>query len=189
MASTRPALALVAPASPDVRVCSKCGRDGVEFTSKRGHICIECNEARIKQWQKDNPERIREASRRFHSTEHGKAYRREQQNTRRQTHPHEALFFSARQRAVRDGVAFTITKADILIPPCCPVLGIPLERRIGAKGPQDNSPSIDRIDPALGYTPTNIAVISIRANRIKNDASVEELERVLAWVRAARRRR
>ena len=55
------------------------------------------------------------------------------------------------------------------------LLGIPIE--IGNKGIwKDNSPSIDRKIPSLGYMKGNIWVISYRANRIKNDATVEELE-------------
>ena len=58
----------------------------------------------------------------------------------------------------------------------CPVLGIPLV--IGEGACSDNSPSIDRIIPELGYVKGNIKVISRRANRIKNDATPDELFKV-----------
>ena len=38
------------------------------------------------------------------------------------------------------------------------------------------SASLDRIEPARGYTPDNVWVISWRANHIKADASLGELE-------------
>lgn len=38
-----------------------------------------------------------------------------------------------------------------------------------------NSPSIDRIDNSKGYIPTNIVVISNRANLLKKDATLDEL--------------
>lgn len=38
----------------------------------------------------------------------------------------------------------------------------------------DDSPSIDRIDNAKGYTKDNIHIISWRANRLKNDGTAEE---------------
>jgi hypothetical protein len=41
---------------------------------------------------------------------------------------------------------------------------------------------LDRIDNSKGYTPSNIQVISWRANRIKADASADELRRVLAYM-------
>jgi hypothetical protein len=43
----------------------------------------------------------------------------------------------------------------------------------------DNSPSLDRIVPEKGYVAGNIRVISQRANRIKSNATVEELRAVL----------
>ena len=56
----------------------------------------------------------------------------------------------------------TITKDDIFIPSHCPVFGMPLE--IGQGVPTDNSPSLDKIIPALGYIPGNVLVVSNKAN-------------------------
>lgn len=78
-------------------------------------------------------------------------------------------------------MAFTIEPADIVIPEYCPVLDIPLMRGRGSSTP--NSPTLDRIWPALGYIPGNVAVISHRANTIKGDATSAELTRVLSWLR------
>lgn len=88
----------------------------------------------------------------------------------------------ARQRARRKGIPFSITVEDIVIPDVCPVLGIPLVRNLGGKMAAPNSPSIDRIDPEMGYVPGNIQVISFRANHIKTSASWDELVKVARWV-------
>ena len=40
-----------------------------------------------------------------------------------------------------------------------------------------------RIVPALGYVPGNVGVISFRANTIKNNASMREIEQLLEWLR------
>ena len=93
---------------------------------------------------------------------------------------------NARRRARLAGVPFTITSADIVIPSHCPILGIPLVRLLGKKGGSDNSPSLDRIIPEGGYVPGNIIVISRRANRIKSDATPEELEQVADFYRTGR---
>lgn len=41
-----------------------------------------------------------------------------------------------------------------------------------------NSPSLDKIVPELGYVKGNIVVVSLRANQIKSDATIEELQAV-----------
>ena len=68
----------------------------------------------------------------------------------------------------------TITQLnELTFPISCPVLGIPLKFNRGQM--QDDSYSIDRIDSTQGYTINNIRVISWRANRLKNNATNEEL--------------
>ena len=42
----------------------------------------------------------------------------------------------------------------------------------------DNSPSLDRIVPELGYIPSNVVVISYKANAIKRNATPQEIRRV-----------
>lgn len=96
--------------------------------------------------------------------------------------PRPQMIGNARQRATRAGVPFSITVDDITIPTHCPVLGIPLARRMGRQGGCDSSPSLDRLVPELGYTPDNIIVLSKRANRLKNDATLDEVERIADWL-------
>jgi len=94
------------------------------------------------------------------------------------------MWYSAKQRAERRGVPFSITPLDITIPARCPVLGVKLAIAHGAdgKGPSPCSPTLDCIDPTLGYVPGNIAVVSWRANRLKSDATLAELRRLADWV-------
>jgi predicted RND superfamily exporter protein len=49
--------------------------------------------------------------------------------------------------------------------------------KFGSKN-NDLTPSIDRIDPKKGYVKENIIVVSMKANRIKTDATVEEIRKV-----------
>lgn len=97
------------------------------------------------------------------------------------------LVANARMRAKKAGVPCTIRASDIQIPATCPVLGIPLQVApwTGRRAPQAGSPSLDRIHPALGYVPGNIRVISHRANMLKNNATIAELEAVLAYCQSA----
>lgn len=83
---------------------------------------------------------------------------------------------AAKARASRAGVPFALEAKDIIIPQLCPVLGIPL--LVGQSQATDQSPSLDRVVPLLGYVKGNVLVISNRANRIKNNASIHELRTV-----------
>jgi hypothetical protein len=80
-------------------------------------------------------------------------------------------------------VPFTITLDDIVIPRRCPVLNIPLRVGSGRGGSTYQSPTLDRLVAAMGYVPGNVAVISHRANTIKSNAAVQELEAVASWLR------
>lgn len=83
----------------------------------------------------------------------------------------------AKKRAKEKGLDFDITVEDIAIPEVCPVLGIPLI--IADKDCMSpNSPSLDKIHNELGYVKGNIIVVSLRANIIKGDATIEELRKV-----------
>ncbi len=90
------------------------------------------------------------------------------------------LLRNAEMRAARFGMEFSITTDDIAIPDTCPVLGIPI--RVGENGQHHGSPTIDRWDNSKGYIPDNVRVISWRANDLKHDATVEELEKVLVYM-------
>ena len=93
--------------------------------------------------------------------------------------PERTMLSSARRAARAKGIPFNIDLSNIAIPIRCPVLGIPLIRGDGFR--KDNSPSLDRIVPGLGYIKGNVVVISYRANRIKNDATLEELQLVASF--------
>lgn len=90
------------------------------------------------------------------------------------------LLNGARRRARKKGAVCTITRADIIVPEVCPILGIPLQRhRIN---PQMNSYSIDEIIPGGGYVAGNVQVLSKKANSMKSDANPAELRLFAAWV-------
>lgn len=91
-----------------------------------------------------------------------------------QTHPAQRLYNSARARALRNKIEFTITQEDIVIPTHCPYLGVELTN-IQLKGRQPSNLSLDRVDNTKGYVPGNIQVISDLANRMKQDATKEQL--------------
>lgn len=63
----------------------------------------------------------------------------------------------------------------------CPIFNIPITHNNTGKG-SVNSAHLDRIIPAKGYVKGNVTWISGRANRIKYDATLEELKQIVEWM-------
>jgi len=95
------------------------------------------------------------------------------------------MWSCAKHRAALLKMPFNIEYTDIVIPKFCPVLGLRLEStKRRSSGPQPQSPTLDKIIPELGYVKGNVWVISARANSLKNDATLEELQMLVAAIAA-----
>jgi hypothetical protein len=94
--------------------------------------------------------------------------------------PRKVILQLAKHRAKRDQLPFNLVVDDIIVPERCPILGIDLHVSDGK--PSNNSPTLDKYLPELGYVKGNVAVISHRANAIKNNASVEELKSIIRYI-------
>jgi hypothetical protein len=112
---------------------------------------------------------------------------RKQSNEWLVAHLEAHIWSRAKRGAKIRGLPFTIEVSDIHIPAVCPLLGIAIERKGTVR--TDNSPSIDRIDSSLGYVKGNVWIVSWRANNIKTDATLEELELLVAGLKNVRRLR
>ena len=89
------------------------------------------------------------------------------------------MYRRAKMRANINGTLFTIEKEDVIIPEVCPILKIPF-----SFDDRELTPSIDRKINELGYVKGNVFVISGRANRLKADATVDELEKILQYMKS-----
>ena len=173
-----------------MKQCFKCKemKDESEFSpdkrTKDGlfSYCKACNSVRSSTHYHKNFLEVRQKNRERDAKDRDKARSKcaSWWAQKRNDDPAYCLWAGARNRASKSGVPFTILREEITIPTHCPVLGIPLKLD-NTKGFRDSSPSIDQIRPGEGYTPDNIIVISWRANRIKNDSSLEELEALLTF--------
>jgi len=136
-----------------------------------------CRESR-RVYYANNKEKVQKINKVW-SSEH-----RQELNTYRydygKKHKEREMFNQVKSRAKRQGKPFRLMVSDIVIPEICPALGIPLIP--GKKKLQPNSPSIDAIIPELGYIPGNIAIISMRANSIKQNATHQEIRKVADWL-------
>lgn len=89
------------------------------------------------------------------------------------------LYGVAKRRAARYGLSFTISVTDVIVPDVCPVLNIPLHF---SDTRTDNTPSLDRTDNTKGYEPGNVKVISWRANRLKQDLTINDVAKLHAYM-------
>lgn len=159
------------------KICTTCGEFKLwdEYGSRRGatngasSACSSCGQKRAKVW--------RHSAAKFRDTFNASSMDpNEFLNSLPMTvNPLNKCIQSTRIRARKRGMEHTITYKDIFpIPTICPLLGISIFYTLNTIS--DNSPSIDRIDSTKGYTPDNVWVISNRANRLKSDISIEEME-------------
>ena len=65
----------------------------------------------------------------------------------------------------------------------CPVFGVKFIRKKDRMDDSPWSPTVDRIIPELGYTRGNVIVVCRRANDIKSDATVNDIQQVADFYR------
>lgn len=88
---------------------------------------------------------------------------------------------NSKKRAKRLGIEHSISWQDIEIPTHCPITGLKLTRNIGQQ--EANSYTLDRVDATKGYVPGNVKVLSWRANRAKSDLTIDQLKKLIKYIR------
>lgn len=90
----------------------------------------------------------------------------------------------AKTRSGKFSVPFDLPDGYILsiTPDYCPVFGTPFTF-IGNVGIQDDSATLDRLTPSKGYVVGNVAVVSMKANRIKNAYGSADIRSVADWLK------
>lgn len=101
-------------------------------------------------------------------------------------HPENRLVNAARRRAKQRKVPFNLKPSDILpLPKSCPVLGIKLVYEPSGHGramyKNAAAPSLDRVVNERGYVRGNVIVVSLRANLLKGQATIEELRKIAGF--------
>jgi hypothetical protein len=128
-----------------------------ESHERRRNYCAE--------WQEGHPESRRESVKRW-----------------KENSPKRALLVQLRFRSKRASIPFNLTADDIPdIPSNCPCCDVEIAHGTGAARMQ--SPSLDRIIPARGYVKGNIQWLCWRCNRIKCDATPEELMKIALFMK------
>lgn len=109
-------------------------------------------------------------------------YNRQWEGLNHSKRPWVRAYHSCKQRAKLKDAPFdlTVEYVESIWNQYCPVLGI--EMSCGKNKQTDNSPSLDRIDPTKGYVQGNVEVISLKANRMKNNGSLSELHMLVEYL-------
>lgn len=157
------------------KLCSKCKlcKPISEYSkSKRGanglrSNCKACDRVRCKEWKDKNPNKVQATNQ-----------KRDQQ---RKAEPEKEMLRRAKKRAIIRNIEFSIGVEDILIPYECPVLNKKLQYS-NSQSVHRFAPSLDRKDITKGYVSGNVQVISYKANTMKSDATLEELQLFALWV-------
>jgi hypothetical protein len=94
---------------------------------------------------------------------------------------------NAKSRARRDNVPFNLTLQDLIniATDECPILHTPFVwggASMGKGRTRPDTPTLDRILPELGYVRGNVAFLSYRANRIKDNGTMQEHYDIADWI-------
>lgn len=152
------------------RLCNMCGLEKpleeFHYSSKKGsngrqYHCKKCATL----YKQKNKDKVKETTKKNHQ----KDYRL-------------GLIRAAKHRAKIKGIPFNIEKEDLELITICPVLQIPI---YSGELNNDNSPSIDRVIPSLGYIKGNVHIISKRANTLKGDGTIKEHLAIINYISKA----
>jgi len=99
------------------------------------------------------------------------------------------LLKGAKARAKAKGLPFDLTMEwlETMVISHCPITLEPIDwtrEQVVAGKPGQNSPSLDKNKPELGYVQTNCAIVSFRGNTIKNNGTIDEHRRVVQYMAA-----
>jgi len=93
------------------------------------------------------------------------------------------VFSQAKHRAKKSGMDFCIEHEDIDLPTHCPALGTKLDYlRQNEVYTLETSPSLDRVNNNLGYVKGNVRVISLKANLLKKNGTLEEFKGIVRYL-------
>ena len=180
-----------------MKICSKCNQeDSLEMFVKnkqcRGGYagtCKNCQNEYSRNWKRENRDRLALIRRKQYAEGYG-AIQREKEQIRKEQHPlkvrGQVLRAGMRDRARVNGIEFDsrFFSVSYLMERLshnqnCECCHKPLDISFKADHKfNESSPSIDRVNPTKGYVKDNVAILCWRCNRIKQDATPQELRTI-----------
>lgn len=180
-----------------MKKCSKCGeikdvscfvknkqcKDGYAWT------CKKCSNQSNREWKQKNAVSLAEKRRKRYAETEGKEVKKREQE-RKIKFPLrvrcQLLRSGMRDRSERKGIDFDSDyfTVNYLIKrleenPYCECCGKPLDIKYKEdKKFNNSSPSMDRVNPKMGYTKENVAVLCWECNKHKQDSTSDQLRKI-----------
>lgn len=157
---------------------NKCKQCGLNDKYKNRLICRQCITDKQREERASNPNgRIGEGASYYRKNRETVLLKHKERN---RNNPEQYLWYTAKKRAAKKGIEFSISIEDVVIPTHCPVLGIELFQGDGKIS--SHSPSIDRVNPSKGYISGNVRVISHKLNAMKSDMTIDIARKLLSYM-------
>jgi hypothetical protein len=184
-----------------MKMCNKCKEKKplTQFVKnkqcKDGYAgtCKKCQNQYSKNWKQENSERLSAERRKRYAETEGKEVKKRELE-RRKKYPlrrrcqllRSGMNDRAKTKGIEfDGDFFTVSylMERLSKKPHCECCGKKLDIEFKQnKKFNDNSPSMDRVDPCKGYTKENTAVLCWGCNKHKQDATSQELRTIAGFM-------
>ena len=140
--------------------------------------------ARVRKWRTENRAKWLEIHKTTRNRPEYKDRERKRAAESRQNNPFKFTAQKAHQRARTKKLQYNLDAKylESLWTGHCPIFGVQLY--IGSKKssvPELNVAALDRLDNTKGYIKGNVHFLSARANNIKRDATLKEMEQICKW--------
>ena len=170
------------------KVCRDCGRElSLDMFYKNGTgyrpECKDCKKKAEVEYRANNLEAVRERYRkRYHKNRDKEiASMKKYQAKLKETNYFKFSIMNKKKTVLREGILWDLDEEYLrdIFTGVCPVFGCAIHVG-GVK--DDCKAELDRLVPSKGYVKGNVRWISRRANRIKSDATIDELKKILKYM-------
>ena len=180
-----------------MKICSKCKKEyPLEMFIKNKHCrngragkCSNCQNEYIRNWKRRNRDRLAPIRRKQYAERYG-AIIKERKRMRQMQYPlrvrcqllRTGMKDRSRNREWKfDNDYFSVgyLMGRLSHNPNCECCNKPLDISFKSnRSFNENSPSMDRVDPKKGYIKGNVAILCWRCNKLKQDANSQELRMI-----------
>lgn len=134
-----------------------------------------------RKWYDNNRERAKESYKLWYAK--NKDILNAKKRNNRNDDPIKYIVQNIKSRSKTLNIPFNITEEYVkkLWTGVCPIFNINIE--LNREKGKEYSAELDRFNPNKGYVKGNVEWISRRANRIKSNSSLKELEKIVNWMK------